>query len=151
MNSDFEIREPTDLSPLLKVRWRNLYPDKVMDPELSRTTDTANETTHFIAMADSSVVGCVTLTKDSAHGRNLRMRWLGVDNDYRGKGIGAALVQACLTEAGNRRQGIWLNARLSATSLYRRLGFEELGNPFELPEIGLHLVMRTTGPHAHEK
>ena len=144
MSLSFEIHEETDLGALLPVRWRNLYPGKTLDFEASRETDMANGTVHFVAIQDDARIGgCVTLTQESEHQRHLRMRWLGVDKALRGQGIGTALAQACLDEAVRRGGGLWCNARVEALSLYRSLGFEKLGNAFEIPQIGYHVVMRT--------
>ena len=145
MSLSFEIREETDPEVLLPVRWRTLYPGKVLDSEASRETDMAKGTVHFVAIQDDAqICGCVTLTKESQHQRHLRMRWLGVDKALRGHGIGGALVQACLAESLRRSGGIWCNARLVAVPLYQRLGFEAMGLPFEISGIGPHLVMRTS-------
>ncbi|MGE4549933.1 MAG: GNAT family N-acetyltransferase [Opitutales bacterium] len=144
MSFSFEIREETVLDVLLPVRWRNLYPGKVLDSEASRETDMAEGTVHFVAIQnDARIGGCVTLTKEFQHQRHLRMRWLGVDEALRGHGIGCALAQACLDESLRRGGGIWCNARLGAVPLYQRLGFEAVGVPFDILAIGPHLVMRT--------
>ena len=144
MSLSFEICEETVLNVLLPVRWRNLYPGKILDSEASRETDMAERTVHFVAIQDDARIGgCVTLTQEFHHQRHLRMRWLGVDEDLRGHGIGGALVQECLAESLRRGCGIWCNARLVAVPFYQRLGFEAMGLPFEISSIGPHLVMRT--------
>ena len=144
MSLSFEIREETVLNVLLPVRWRNLYPGKVLDSEASRETDMAEGTVHFVAIRDDARIGgCVTLTQEFQHQRHLRMRWLGVDKALRGHGIGGALVQECLAESLRRGGGIWCNARLVAVPLYQRLGFETVGEPFDISCIGPHLVKRT--------
>ena len=143
MSHSFKIREETDVDGLLPVRWRNLYPGKPINPSSSRDTDFSESTIHFVATSDGNTVGCVTLTEEPAHNRALRMRWIGVDGSFRGQGIGSALCSACLSEATRRGHGIWCNARLPALSMYQRLGFEQMGTVFEIPDIGPHLVMRT--------
>ena len=144
MSLSFEIREETVLDVLLPVRWRNLYPGKVLDSEASRETDMAEGTVHFVAIQDNARIGgCVTLPQEFQHQRHLRMGWLGVDEALRGHGIGGALVQACLAESLRHGGGIWCNARLVAVPLYQRLGFETVGEPFDISGIGPHLVMRT--------
>ena len=144
MQLPFDVYEETDLGILLPIRWRNLYPGVPISPESSRETDVAAGTKHFVAEMKNDAIGCVTLVREPAHQRNLRMRWLGVDECARGHGIGSALAKACLGEASLQNEGIWCNARLNALSLYRKMGFEELGVPFELPGIGEHLVMRSS-------
>ncbi|MBG31354.1 MAG: hypothetical protein CMI31_15360 [Opitutae bacterium] len=52
-------------------------------------------------------------------------------------------MKACLEISGQATTDIWCNARLAAIPLYKRLGFEEVGQPFDIPGIGPHLVMRS--------
>ena len=145
MSFTFEIREESDLNALLAVRWRNLYPDKVIDPSVSKDTDKSEGTIHFTAVrTDGRIGGCVTLAQELKHERTRRMRWLGVDKAWRGHGVGSSLVKACLEISGRRIADIWCNARLVAVPLYKRLGFEEVGTPFDIPGIGPHVVMRTS-------
>ena len=62
--------------------------------------------------------------------------------DARGRGLGAALLAACLHHArdrGGRR--VWCNARVTAEGFYLRAGFVAEGARFDLPEIGEHVVM----------
>ncbi len=139
----FEIRKEVDLETLLPVRWRNLYPESPVDPASSRSIDLKKGTIHFAAFTDLGIIGCVTLVEEFGHDRELRMRWIGVDAEHRGQGVGFSLVQACLQVAAQNEKGIWCNARLSALSLYRRLGFKEVGLPFDIPGIGQHTVMRS--------
>jgi ribosomal protein S18 acetylase RimI-like enzyme len=62
--------------------------------------------------------------------------------EARGRGLGAALLAACLDHA--RKQGaalVWCHARTSAVGFYVRAGFEVVGDEFVLPEIGPHFLM----------
>ena len=95
MRLSFETQKETNLKILLPIRWRNLYPDNSVDPQLSRETDIAPGTTHFVAKKNDGVFGCVTLIEEAAHGRQLR------------------------------------------------LGFEYVGDSFDIPSIGPHIAMHT--------
>ncbi len=81
--------------------------------------------------ADDAVLGAVTLVTDPTspwlewtEPGEVQFRLLAVDPETRGRGIGEALVRACLTRAGARPVLIhttqWLDA---AQRLYARLGF----------------------------
>ncbi|MBG31353.1 MAG: hypothetical protein CMI31_15355 [Opitutae bacterium] len=75
MSFTFEIREESDLNALLVVRWRNLYPDKIIDPSVSKDTDNSDETVHFSAVCNHGRIGgCVTLTQELRYERTRRMR-----------------------------------------------------------------------------
>ncbi len=71
-----------------------------------------------------------------------RLRGMATHPDQRGKGVGGALLRHGLDELKLRQVGLlWCNARIKAAPFYERLGFETLGEPFELPGIGIHYLM----------
>ena len=87
-------------------------------------------------------VGCIAVLDEPNHDCALRVRWLGVDDVVRGRGIGARLVQATQVYAATRQLGLWADVRVKAIPVYERLDFEPFGDFFELPDIGRHRVMR---------
>jgi len=52
-----------------------------------------------------------------------------VDERYRGRGIGKALVEAALTHPELKGMRRWILATRDAHALYRRFGFTELAGP----------------------
>jgi GNAT superfamily N-acetyltransferase len=68
-----------------------------------------------------------------------RLRGMAVLPGYQGQGYGRALVQACvrhvMAHGGNL---LWCNGRVSALGFYRALGFQPVGEIFELPFSGPH-------------
>jgi GNAT superfamily N-acetyltransferase len=90
--------------------------------------------------AQGAVIGIATIVPDAA--ASWRIRGMAVHPDHRSQGIGQLLISACLDHARARPcQRIWCNARTPALSFYLRNGFTGVGDVFELPEIGPHLVM----------
>ncbi len=80
---------------------------------------------HAIAELEQKAVGTGRIQADGKIGR------VAVLKDFRGKGIGSALVNALIDHA--RRTGlnnVFLNAQLSSTGFYEGLGFTERGEPF---------------------
>jgi ribosomal protein S18 acetylase RimI-like enzyme len=86
----------------------------------------------LVALDDGRVVGAVTLVTDPNspwlewnEAGDAQFRLLAVDPQTRARGIGTALVRACLERAAGRRVLIhttqWME---SAQRLYDRLGFE---------------------------
>lgn len=94
-------------------------------------------------------VGVVTLNDtpmpiEPAEG-DIRLRGMAVDVSVQGQGVGRLLVERALAEAADRgAKRMWCNARVSAMGFYQKLGFETIGEQFEIAHIGPHYVMHVT-------
>ena len=115
----------------------------------SRTTGA----TVLVAVEDGRVLGCVTLVDDPASRWSeslvrgeVGIRMLGVDPGERGRGIGTALLEACL-ERGRALGAVRAvlhstPAMTDAHRIYRRAGFRRTpGRDVLLPD--LHLMAFT--------
>jgi predicted N-acetyltransferase YhbS len=95
---------------------------------LSTHLDESGFPTTLIAVADSEVIGSVTLHETEAEDRPVYRPYLGalfVKPGHRGRGLGQALVRA--VEAHASRLGhatIYLNASDATASLYEKLGWQ---------------------------
>lgn len=90
---------------------------------------------HLAAVDGTTVLGYgrVVIDLDGA-----RIRYMCVDPEARGGGIGTAIVNALVERAREERAPmVWLNARLMAVEFYRRLGFTEVGGLFDSEETHL--------------
>jgi predicted GNAT family N-acyltransferase len=93
---------------------------------------------HVVAVDGGRVIGTCRLVFD---GNLARLGRMAVEDDVRGRGIGAALLERAELEAraaGSER--IRLHAQLAARALYERGGFEVQGQEF-LEEGIPHLTM----------
>lgn len=69
-----------------------------------------------------------------------RLRGMATEPAFRGQGLGGAVVEAFAAEVARRGGGrLWCNARVDAALFYRRHGFTDEGEVFDLPPIGLHV------------
>jgi ribosomal protein S18 acetylase RimI-like enzyme len=71
-----------------------------------------------------------------------RIRGMATRPELRGRGLGGRVLDACeahARERGGRR--LWCNARVGARSFYERAGMQVEGEEYEIPGIGLHLLM----------
>jgi DNA-binding MarR family transcriptional regulator/GNAT superfamily N-acetyltransferase len=93
--------------------------------------DYANKKDHdrercWIAEIDGENVGCIVLAKESA--TVARIRLLLVDPKARGLGLGARLVDECISfarSAGYKKITLWTHSVLAAArSIYRKSGFK---------------------------
>ena len=96
--------------------------------------------------AGGALVGVATVAPEPHPGDpapgDWRLRGMATLPAIRGRGAGAALLQACLEHArahGGRR--VWCTARTTAAGFYERAGFAAEGDAFDVPPIGPHVVM----------
>ena len=133
-----------DVTPqvIAEVRRCALYPFKSPGPETDAEMTGNSMTVFGAAFHDDEPVGCIAVLDEPMHDCGLRVRWLGVEETLRGKGIGSKLVQATQVYAAARQVALWADVRVKAIPVYDRFGFEACGDFFEIPEIGRHRVMR---------
>jgi GNAT superfamily N-acetyltransferase len=101
---------------------------------------------HVGAYSDGDLLGIASVYTEAPAGEidpcAYRLRGMAVVPEARGRGCGRALVQACvrhvLAHGGNR---LWCNGRVSALGFYTALGFEPVGERFDLPFSGPHYRM----------
>src|SRR6266511_6166696 len=104
--------------------------------ELRDVPGRADRTEVYVAVEDGRVLGCVTLELDQTVGDDDKelppdvscIRMLGVRPEARGKGVGRALVEACIDrsrEAEKRTITLRTTPRMKAAQrMYERMGFE---------------------------
>ncbi len=62
--------------------------------------------------------------------------------NFRNKRAGSSLIQKAEQILKERKANIlWCNGRITVTDYYKRLGFQEHGEIFEIEPIGLHKVL----------
>ncbi|MBN7798807.1 GNAT family N-acetyltransferase [Parahaliea mediterranea] len=99
---------------------------------------------HVMARVDGEPAGCARLMPGGKVGR------MAVLARYRGRGIGAALLDGIIAVA--RAQGydrLFLHAQQHAAPFYRRAGFEPRGATFEeagIPHVSMHLDLDMDAP-----
>jgi ribosomal protein S18 acetylase RimI-like enzyme len=101
---------------------------------------------HWVAEAENGrIVGCVLLAVPGDGTADLRQ--MAVDAEYRGRGIGAALVQCAERSARERKVAkLTLHARLYARGFYERLGYQTVSDVFTQVTIPHVLMEKTLAP-----
>ena len=118
--------------------------------ELSAPATRADEADVLVAVEDGAVLGAVTYCPLGSTWREIaaedegEFRMLAVSGAARGRGVGLALVQACLDqarEAGLRGLAISTMSKMTeAHRLYGRLGFARVPDSDWSPQSGVCLM-----------
>ncbi|MFT8737245.1 MAG: GNAT family N-acetyltransferase [Zymomonas mobilis] len=118
--------EEISLADCLPLRQAYLWPSLA---EEECITDGDKNATHFGVFVDGKLSGCASFHHLEDHKK--RIRRVAVSPEYRGKGLGSALLKFAMEKLVTPDLSeIWLNARLPAQNFYRRLGFEAVGACF---------------------
>jgi GNAT superfamily N-acetyltransferase len=109
--------------------------------------DDAPGTAHFGAFKDGELLCIASLFATPLPGQEyveaFQLRGMATDPAARGLGLGTAIVEACEVYAReNGAKWLWCNARTSAVGFYSKLGFEGVGDEFDIPDVGPHFRMR---------
>lgn len=137
MSTDFEfqVRQATPADVLELAEF--LSPFIEQGRLLPRTHDELEELTRdgFVAIAHGKIVGFAALEIYS--NKLAELRSLAVDPSLQGRGIGKAIVQACI-ERGKERRVFEIMTVTSADEFFRRCGFD-----FTLPGEKKALFLQT--------
>lgn len=143
IRSDFQLElcswdNPTDRAALQSVRETVFVLEQHVPAEIEIDDDDPRSVHVLARAADGTPIGTGRLVPGGRIGR------MAVLHDWRGKGIGAALLDALLEQARSRRYSdIVLHAQRSAVAFYQQHGFATSGDEFE--EAGIpHITMRRT-------
>lgn len=77
---------------------------------------------HFLAFKDKKGVGCA---RAFVIQNRMQLGRMAVLREYRGEGIGSALIETAITLAKlNQLSGIYISAQCHAIDFYKKFGFE---------------------------
>jgi len=84
--------------------------------------------THFLALSDHQPCGACRWRKTD---KGYKLERFAVLKEFRGQGVGRALIATVLDDLPADADYIYLNAQLDAMSLYAKFGFVAEGDQFE--------------------
>lgn len=143
---------PVLAAATLGLRGRILRPGRSPQENIYPFDD-APESGHFAVQerGDIVAVGSIFLENRGSDGpaESWRIRGMATAEERRGLGYGAAVLRALIHHAQEHRaestaakeSEIWCNGRTTVEGFYRRFGFQPVGDVFDLPGLGPHLVM----------
>jgi predicted GNAT family N-acyltransferase len=92
---------------------------------------------HFLATVNDIPVGTARWRKTE---QGYKLERFAILQEYRGKGIAAAMIKSVLADLPEDATYIYLNAQIDAVSVYEKNGFIKVGEQFEEAGI-LHFKM----------
>ena len=121
-NLKIEIVKWTDgLSQLKNIREKVFIQEQKVTPQLE--WDGMDEKAiHFLVFNDKAAIGCARAIVIKDH---MQLGRMAVLKEYRGQGIGSALLEKAMTIAKlNQLSVIYISAQCHAIDFYKKFGFE---------------------------
>ncbi|MFO7719683.1 MAG: GNAT family N-acetyltransferase [Gillisia sp.] len=109
--------------------------------------DLSPETFHLGYFRDEDLTGVASFMKKENpvffQPFQYQLRGMAVLPDFKGKGIGAALLKAGEAELRKLDASVllWFNARNYAVGFYEKFGYKTIGIEFDVPGVCPHIVM----------
>ena len=103
-------------------------------------------TVHFGIFEDENLIGVISVFKANTillpQNNQFQIRGMAVLDSHQKKGLGDRLVKAAEDYIiSQNADAIWFNAREIAVGFYKKMGYEIIGTPFTIGDIGVHHVM----------
>lgn len=121
-----KINHPEDLDKAFAIRKTVFVEEQNCPPELEWEHE--GESVHFLATHNGQPCGACRWRKtDSGY----KLERFAVLKEFRGHGVGRALIAEALSDLPDDAHYIYLNSQLDAMSLYAKFGFVAEGEQFE--------------------
>lgn len=115
-----------DLNKVFAIRKKVFVEEQNCPPDLEWEFE--DESNHFLATVDGKPCGACRWRKTD---KGYKLERFAVLKEFRGHGIGRALVAEVLANLPKDAEYIYLHAQLDAMRLYAKFGFVPEGNQFE--------------------
>ncbi len=120
------IADAEDLEKIFAIRRKVFVDEQNCPPELEWEFE--DESTHFMGTVGGVPAGAARWRRTE---KGYKLERFAVLKEFRGFGMGKALVQKVLDDLPKDASYIYLNAQLTAIGLYERFGFVKEGPQFE--------------------
>jgi len=133
---------PEEVLPLRSLVLRNGKPLTECEFEGDRNYDTF----HLGYVENDEIRSIASLMRNDyfpEEGEGYQLRGMATHPDFGGRGYGAALINFAVEYLKEYQTDyLWCNARSSAATFYKKLGFINESPEFDIPGIGFHYEMR---------
>ena len=138
----FQLKQPQsrdEFKRYYELRWRILRAPW-NEPKGSEIDDIENDCFHVMAIDDNKVIGVGRLQYNSNN--EAQIRYMAVDENYEGNGIGSSIVNALEQEAARTEHNrVVLDAREPAVGFYEKLGYKVKKKSYVLFDSIQHYLM----------
>jgi predicted GNAT family N-acyltransferase len=121
-----KVTDPADLEKVFAIRREVFVGEQNCPPELEWEYE--EESNHFLATVDGDPAGASRWRKTD---KGYKLERFAVLKNFRGYGVGQALVQAVLDDLPQDAAYVYMHAQIQAVTLYERFGFVKTGPEFE--------------------
>jgi predicted GNAT family N-acyltransferase len=132
-----KVTDPADLEKVFAIRREVFVGEQNCPPELEWEYE--DESNHFLATVDGVPAGASRWRKTD---KGYKLERFAVLKNFRGHGVGQALVQTVLNDLPNDADYVYLHAQVQAVTLYERFGFVKTGPEFEEAGIWHYKMIR---------
>ncbi|MFD0769987.1 GNAT family N-acetyltransferase [Bacillus sp. CGMCC 1.60114] len=134
-----------DCSQTYALRHEILRPNQSLE-DCKYTSDHEENTFHLGAFINNMLISIASFSYEIhpslGEGIHYRLRGMATRQNFRKQHAGSTLIHSAEAILAKRRaQLLWCNARITVANYYTRLGFQEYGEIFDIPPIGLHKLM----------
>lgn len=121
-----KVTDPDVLHTVFAIRRKVFVEEQNCPPELEWEFE--DESVHFLANYKGKPAGAARWRRTD---KGFKLERFAVLKEFRGKGVGQALVKAVLNDLPAGAGPVYLHAQLPAVGLYKKFGFTEQGPQFE--------------------
>ncbi|QJW90023.1 GNAT family N-acetyltransferase [Spirosoma taeanense] len=144
------ISSPADLDLAFAIR-RQVFVEEQNVAAEEEYDEFEVSSTHFLARADGTPCGTARWRRTS---NGVKLERFAVLREFRGQGVGKALVQAVLDDVFSQQpepiERIYLHAQLTAMPLYAGFGFVSVGPIFEEAGIQHYKMVLPGSAFSHQ-
>lgn len=143
--SDVQLKNTT-ADVIIPLRAKVLRPGLPLEKS-GYPQDSLDTTFHICALVNQNVASCGTfvsaVTGFFPNAKNpYQLRGMATDPKYQGQKLGQKIIQEgekILKE--KKSELLWMNARVSAIPFYEKCGYQQIGEVFDIPDVGPHIIM----------
>nr|WP_225975295.1 GNAT family N-acetyltransferase [Anseongella ginsenosidimutans] len=121
-----KVSSAEELELVFSIRQKVFVEEQQVSPE-EEYDEFEAVSVHFLAKLNGTPAGTARWRKT---GQGYKLERFAVLKEFRGSGLGSALMKALLSDLPADASSVYLNAQLDARKLYEKFGFRQEGEEF---------------------